>query len=130
MLFRASMARKLPASSPVLKRQVERYMRTVNVASNDAYVHQVTQIVAMALPRGEGRADTIARYLGTGRRTLHRRLERVGANFSPRALQVFDQSQGIVNGGVGVACRYGVTDTKQLKLSRRVQGDGLRLSRQ
>jgi AraC-like DNA-binding protein len=81
-LHARDLGRKLPASSPVLKRQVERFIRTVNVASNDAYVHQVTQIVAMALPRGEGRADTIARYLGTDRRTLHRRLARVGANFS------------------------------------------------
>jgi hypothetical protein len=60
VLRRRDLDKKLPASSPVLRRQVERYIRTMNVGSSDAYVHQVTQIVAVALPRGEARADTIA----------------------------------------------------------------------
>jgi AraC-like DNA-binding protein len=45
-------------------------------------VHNVTEVVAMALPRGETSADNVARYLGTSRRTLNRRLSRKGLNYS------------------------------------------------
>jgi AraC-like DNA-binding protein len=82
VLKRRDLDRKLPASSPVLRRQVERYIRTINIASSDSYVHQVMRVVAMALPRGEGDAETIARYLGTDRRTLNRRLARAALNYS------------------------------------------------
>jgi AraC-like DNA-binding protein len=81
-LRREDLDRRLPASSPVLRRQVERYIRTINVASSDTYVHRVAQIVAMALPRNEARADIVAGYLGTNRRTLNRRLGRSAANYS------------------------------------------------
>lgn len=74
--------KKLPTSSPVLRRQIERYIKTITVAPSDIYVHRVTQVVAMALPRGEAKASIVARCLGTDRRTLNRRLARGGLNFS------------------------------------------------
>jgi AraC-like DNA-binding protein len=73
---------RLPASSPAMRRQVERYIRTIDTASGDAYLHRVTQVVAMALSRGEAKADRVAGLLGTDRRTLNRRLAHVGQNFS------------------------------------------------
>ncbi len=81
-LRRADLERSLSASSPALRRQIDRYIRSINIASSDAYMHQVTQVIAMALPRGEARADLVADYLGTNRRTLNRRLERAGVNYS------------------------------------------------
>jgi len=88
VLRRADLNRKLPTSSPVLRRQVERYIRSIDVASSDTYVHQVTQVVAMALPRGEAKATTVARYLGTYPRALNRRLARVGLNYSQVIMNV------------------------------------------
>jgi AraC-like DNA-binding protein len=82
VLRRRDLDKKLPASSPVLRRQVERYIRSIDGASSDTYVHRVTQIVAMALPRGEARAEIIAHRLGTDCRTLNRRLARAGLNYS------------------------------------------------
>jgi AraC-like DNA-binding protein len=81
-LRRRDLDKKLPASSPVLRRQVERYIRTINVKPSNAYVHHVTQVIAMALPRGEAQAETVARYLGTYRQNLNRRLARAGLNYS------------------------------------------------
>jgi AraC-like DNA-binding protein len=82
VLRRHDLDRKLPASSPALRRQVERYVRMINVGPSDTYAHRVTQVVAMALPRGEARADTVARYLGTTRRTLNQHLAGAGLNYS------------------------------------------------
>jgi AraC-like DNA-binding protein len=72
----------LPASSPIMRRQVERYIRSLDIAQDDAYLHRVMRVVAMGLARGEARADQVARYLRTDRRTLNRRLSRVGHNYS------------------------------------------------
>jgi len=74
--------KKLPASSPVLRRQVERYIRSIDVAPSDTYVHRVTQLIAIALPRGEAKSEMIARCLGTNCRTINRRLARAGLNYS------------------------------------------------
>jgi AraC-like DNA-binding protein len=74
--------KRLPFSSPALRRQVDQYIRMINVGSSESYGHQATQIVAMALPRGEASAKIIARYLGTNERTLNRRLGRAGLNYS------------------------------------------------
>jgi AraC-like DNA-binding protein len=78
----SDLRQKLSSSTPALRRQVERYIRSINVGKSDAYVHSVTEVLAMALPRGEANADDVARYLGTTRRTLHRRLLRAGLNYS------------------------------------------------
>jgi AraC-like DNA-binding protein len=88
VLRRRDLAKKLPASSPVLRRQVERYIRSINVESSDTYVYRVTQLIAMALPRSEAKAEIIARYLGTDRRTLNRRLARTGFNYSAVLVKV------------------------------------------
>jgi AraC-like DNA-binding protein len=82
ILHRHDLDRALPAYSPAMRRQVERYIRSIDVASSDTYVHRVTQIITMALHRGEAKADVIARYLGTNRRTLNRRLARAQLNYS------------------------------------------------
>ena len=74
--------KRLPRSSPVLKRQIERLLASINVAPTETYSHRVTQVIAMALPRGEASADVVANYLGTDRRTLNRRLSRSGLNYS------------------------------------------------
>jgi len=78
----SDLSKKLSGSTPALRRQVERYIRTINIGHSDAYVHNVTEVLAMALPRGEANADDIARYLGTTRRTLNRRLLRAGLSYS------------------------------------------------
>jgi len=41
--------RKLPTSTPALRRQAERYIRGINVAASDTYVHRVTQVIAMGV---------------------------------------------------------------------------------
>ena len=82
VLHHRDLDKKLPTTSPALRRQVERYIRTINVAPSEIYVHRVTQILAIALPRGEAKAYIIARYLGTNRRTLNRRLGQAGLNYS------------------------------------------------
>lgn len=81
-LRRRDVERRLPFSSPALRRQVERYIRSIDVATDDVYVHQVTQIIAMALPCGEASVEIVARYLGTEPRTLNRRLARADLNYS------------------------------------------------
>lgn len=53
-----------------------------NPVSSEAAVHQVMRLVAMALPRGEAKADRIARYIGTHRQGINRRLAGVELNFS------------------------------------------------
>ena len=82
VLRRSDLDKKLHASSPALRRQVERYIRTIDVAASDVYVHQVTQIIAMALPSGEASADVVAHHLGIDPRTLNRRLARANLNYS------------------------------------------------
>ena len=82
VLRRQDLDRQLPPSSPVMRRQVEQYIRSIDVGPSDTYVHRVTQVIAMALPRGEAKTDIVARCLGTDCRTLHRRLARSGLNFS------------------------------------------------
>lgn len=82
VLGKGDLDRPLPASSPAMRRQVERYIQTLNVAASDTYVHRVTQVVAMSLPKGEAKADAVARLLGTDRRTLNRRLARSSLNYS------------------------------------------------
>jgi AraC-like DNA-binding protein len=82
VLRRRDLDRKLSGSTPAMRRQVERYIRSINIAPSDTYVHGVTEMVAMALPRGEAKAENIARHLGTDRRTLNRRLARANLNFS------------------------------------------------
>jgi len=83
IVLRASdLKKRLPDSTPALRRQVEQYLRSINIGHQDAYIHNVTEIVAMTLPHGEANSDHIARYLGTNRRTLNRRLARAGLNYS------------------------------------------------
>jgi len=82
VLRRKDLAKALPASSPALRREVQRYIRTLNVGPSATYAHRVTQVITMALPRGEARAPTIAHYLGTDCRTLNRRLARAKLNYS------------------------------------------------
>jgi AraC-like DNA-binding protein len=72
----------VPTSSPALRRQVERYIRIINVESRDSFVHQVTQVIAMALPRGDANAEKVAGYLGIDRRTLNRHLSKADLNYS------------------------------------------------
>lgn len=82
VLRQQDLSQVLPRSSPVLRRQVERVIGSINVAPTETYVHRVTQVIAMALPRGEASANNVARVLGTDRRNLNRRLGRAGLNYS------------------------------------------------
>lgn len=82
VLHRGDLDKKLPASSAELNRQIDRYVRTLNASPRTTYLHRVTQLVAIALPRGEAKATIIAERLGTDCRTLNRRLARVGMNYS------------------------------------------------
>jgi AraC-like DNA-binding protein len=82
VLRKSDLEKKLHTSSPALRRQVERYIRSIDVATSDVYVHRVTQIIAMALPSGEVSAQIVAAYLGSDPRTLNRRLERASLNYS------------------------------------------------
>jgi AraC-like DNA-binding protein len=82
VLHRNDLDKALPAHSLAMRRQIERYIRTIDVSSSDTYVDRVMQITTMALHRGEAKADIIARYLGIDRRTLNRRLARAQSNYS------------------------------------------------
>lgn len=82
VLHKRDLDQKLTSSSPAMRRQVQRFIRSINVTPSRTYLHRVTQVIALALPRGEGRAETIATYLGTAPRTLNRRLARNGLNYS------------------------------------------------
>jgi AraC-like DNA-binding protein len=82
ILRRRDLDRRLPGSAPALRQQVERYIHSINLARSDTYVYNVTEVVTAALSQGELSADSIARYLGTDRRTLNRRLSRAGLNYS------------------------------------------------
>lgn len=81
VLHRADLDKRLPASVPVVRQQVEHDNGTANPASIDLYVHQVTQAIALALPRGEARLVIIARSLGADPRTINRRLARAGMTY-------------------------------------------------
>lgn len=72
----------IPSSSPVIRLQVERYIKSIKATPSDTYVHRVTQTVASVLARGEGGAEAIANYMGTDVRTLNRRLASSGLNYS------------------------------------------------
>lgn len=82
VLHKGDLGKNLPDHSPARRRQLERYIRSIDVSSSNAYMDRVMQIVTIALHRGEARADVIAEYLGTDRRTLNRRLARVQTNYS------------------------------------------------
>jgi AraC-like DNA-binding protein len=82
VLRRRDLDRKLPGSAPALRQQVERYIHSINLARSDTYVYNVTEVVTATISRGELSADNIAKYLGTDRRTLNRRLSRAGLNYS------------------------------------------------
>jgi AraC-like DNA-binding protein len=82
ILRQRDLDKKLPGSAPALRQQVERYISSINLARSDTYLYNVTEVVAAVLHRGEVSAETIARYLGTDRRTLNRRLARAGINYS------------------------------------------------
>lgn len=73
---------KLPYSSVAMRRQIERYLQIVDSKSSGSYAHQVAQIISLALSHGEVKAEIIAGYLGVNTRTLHRRLAKVGLNYS------------------------------------------------
>jgi AraC-like DNA-binding protein len=82
VLHKSDLDRNLPAHSPAMKRQIEKYIRTIDISASDTYVDRVMQITTMALHRGEAKAGVIARYLGIDRRTLNRRLARAESNYS------------------------------------------------
>jgi AraC-like DNA-binding protein len=82
VLRRQDLDEKLPASSPAMRRHLQRYLQTIGGASGQSYIHRVTQVIALSLSRGEGRVDTVASHLGVDPRTLNRRLAREGLNYS------------------------------------------------
>jgi AraC-like DNA-binding protein len=82
VLRRRDLDKKLPGAAPALRQQVERYIHSINLARSDTYVYNVTEVITATISRGELNADNIARYLGTDRRTLNRRLSRAGLNYS------------------------------------------------
>jgi AraC-like DNA-binding protein len=82
VLRRRDLDKKLPGAAPALRQQVERYIHSINLARSDTYVYNVTEVITATISRGELNADNIARYLGTDRRTLNRRLARAGLNYS------------------------------------------------
>lgn len=74
--------RQLPGSSPAFRGQLDEYIKLLGPAASDAFVYRVTRLITAALPKGESDAVTIANALGTDRRTMNRRLDRQGLNFS------------------------------------------------
>jgi AraC-like DNA-binding protein len=82
LLRKRDLDQPCPAASPVLRRQVTRYIESIERGREDGYVQRVTQLLAVALPKGEAKAEQIAGYLGVDTRTLHRRLSRFGTNYS------------------------------------------------
>jgi AraC-like DNA-binding protein len=82
VLRRQDLDERLPASSPAMRRHLQRYLQTIGGASGQSYVQRVTQVIGLALSRGEGRVNTVARHLGVDPRTLNRRLAKGGVNYS------------------------------------------------
>ncbi|MGE4431232.1 MAG: AraC family transcriptional regulator [Sphingobium sp.] len=74
--------RKLMTSSPALRRQVERYVKSLPVSPRDMYAKRVQKLVTLALPRGEAKVEMIAASMNTTSRTLNRKLAKTGINFS------------------------------------------------
>lgn len=82
VLSKGDLDRKLVTSSPALRRQVERYVRSLPVSPRDMYAKRVAKLVALALPRGEAKVEMIAESMNTTSRTLNRKLAKTGVNFS------------------------------------------------
>ena len=82
MLHASDVQRKLPPTSPVFRRHIERLVHGLAQSSSESYVHRVNQVVTMLLPQGDASAANSARLLGTSARTLHRNLARANTNFS------------------------------------------------
>jgi AraC-like DNA-binding protein len=82
VLHASDVQRKLPPTSPVFRRHIERLVHGLAQSSSESYVHRVNQVVTMLLPQGDATAANSARLLGTSSRTLHRNLARANTNFS------------------------------------------------
>ncbi|MGE4431263.1 MAG: AraC family transcriptional regulator [Sphingobium sp.] len=82
VLRKEDLDRKLPLSLPILRQQVERYLKALDSIPTDSFANRIAKAVADAIPRGEAHAEDIARQLNITRRTLNRRLAKSGLNFS------------------------------------------------
>ena len=82
VLHATDVQRKLPPTSPVFRRHIERLVHGLAQSSSESYVHRVNQVVTMLLPQGDATAANSARLLGTSSRTLHRNLARAKTNFT------------------------------------------------
>lgn len=83
VLHREDLDKKLPASSPAMRRHLQRYKQSMAASgSSESYLQRVTQIIGLLLSRGEARVDIVARHLNVDPRTLNRRLAREGLNYS------------------------------------------------
>ena len=82
VIAKSDLDRELLTSSPALRRQVERYVRSLPVSPRDMYAKRVAKLVALALPRGEAKVELIASSMNTTSRTLNRKLAKTDLNFS------------------------------------------------
>jgi AraC-like DNA-binding protein len=82
MLRRSDLDTRLTPLSSVLRWQMDRFFRAIDILPDDAFVHRATRIIAMTLPAGHASATNVARSLDIDRRTLNRRLARSGFNYS------------------------------------------------
>lgn len=74
VLARGDLDAPIPAADPDMARQIERYVEQMVRNRSRATRDIVGETIVLLLPTGACTADHIAAHLGTGRRTLHRRL--------------------------------------------------------
>lgn len=74
--------RPIADADPALRRQLERYVESVQRQPGRRRSEQIGDAIGKMLPTGRCRADAIANLFGVDRRTLHRWLQDEGTSFS------------------------------------------------
>jgi len=79
---RADLDAPNPSADPVLATFAERYVRTQPLAEQGSLAHDVQKAIYVLLPLGESSIGRVAASLGLNERTLQRRLDGEGAEFT------------------------------------------------
>jgi AraC-like DNA-binding protein len=95
-----------PTADPILAQHAERYVRTLPNADRQSLAEEVQKAIRLLLPVGDASIGRVAASLGLNERTLQRRLDVEGTDFS-----------GLLNGCRRELCLRYVTN-ERLALSR------------
>lgn len=82
------LSRRIVGADPAAAQAVERYLAMVAGTRSESHSARTERMIQQLLPRGNCRADVVARHFGIDRRTLHRRLAQDGTSFSHLIEQV------------------------------------------